>query len=600
MRTQQLRPDELPDELRNVVDATNYEIAELLRAAKELADRENEALKLYSPLPWQEKYHACSNKEVVAVKANQAGGSLMGFVEVARAVTGQDPHRKYPLRDGVAVCLGYGEKHLGRVVHKYLFRPGAFNIIRDEETRRWRPYRPWPREQVRGGLSGDEHRFIEMKPAMPLIPPRFIEGKMAFTKAGEHVFSEVRLTTGWTIYGLNSAGDPSQAQGFQVDLYDIDEDTATEGWYSEAVGRCAIRRGKIRWHALPHGENDELMELIERAEDEERQDTPEAERLSIVIRATAFDNPYYSDESRKANERIWASQGDDVLNARLYGKLTLDSVKMYPTFSPDIHNAIKLEEPMLAVQRVLSDKDHCRFEPPADWTRYMVVDPGHTVCCVSFFTVPPPRDFGDHLIQYDELYLRQCDPVMYGRSVDERTKDRCFEAFIIDRHGGNLGVGTTGGSIETQYVAQHKMLGIRCEQTGNHFRAGSDDVKGRETKLRDLLGIRQDGTTKFLIVVANCPNTVREIKAFKKKTVNTASGKVVLDEGNRKSKAGTHAVECCEYAAAADLNYKKPRPRVNKSTPADFILRERARRARKRRAAHPGSSHITLGPRGNK
>src|SRR3972149_1588114 len=77
--------------------------------------------------------------------------SLAHFVEIARALTGQDPYGKYPKRDGLAVCVAYGERHIGTVIHRYLFRWGAFKMIRDLGSGDWRTYRPWPAERLGGG-----------------------------------------------------------------------------------------------------------------------------------------------------------------------------------------------------------------------------------------------------------------------------------------------------------------------------------------------------------------------------------------------------------------------------------------------------------------
>ena len=100
---------------------TEYQKANIRQLHVEKARRESEALRLYEPLPFQDQYHACHAKEALIQAGNQVGKSLCAFVEDARAATGQDPYGKYPKENGIMVCLGMDEGHIGRTIHKYLF-----------------------------------------------------------------------------------------------------------------------------------------------------------------------------------------------------------------------------------------------------------------------------------------------------------------------------------------------------------------------------------------------------------------------------------------------------------------------------------------------
>ena len=97
---------------------TEYQKANIRQLHVEKAKRESEALRLYEPLPFQDKYHACNAKEALIQAGNQVGKSLCAFVEDARAATGQDPYGKYPKENGIMVCLGMDEGHIGRTIHK--------------------------------------------------------------------------------------------------------------------------------------------------------------------------------------------------------------------------------------------------------------------------------------------------------------------------------------------------------------------------------------------------------------------------------------------------------------------------------------------------
>lgn len=563
-----------------VAKLTPSDITELKALAAAVHDREVEALALYEPLPFQERYHSCMAKECILAKGNQAGGSICGYAEVARAVTGQDPHGKYPERDGIAVCLGYGEGHVGRVIHKYLFRWGAFKIIRDTDTLRWRTYRPWPKDRTIMGRPGDEHRESEARPAPPLIPPRFVEGKLAWKKRSENIFSKATFTTGWELYAFNSVGDPEHGMGFQVDLYHIDEDVANTGWVAEAIARLSIREGLMRWTAMPHRQTDDIVDMIQRAEDEEGSENPR----TVVIYAGIDENPYLSENSKNENRRIWRSMGEDEYIRRTEGKLTLSSVRMYPDFAKEIHctwrplSSWDLEDEQEGkvvrhpIQKYLQSLNG---NIPDHWCKYMSVDPGHTVCAVLLAATPPPQEWGDWRIIYRELYIKRCTAKIFGSELKAIWKPQSFRDFLFDMHGGRLRDLGTGELPVTHYEKALSDHNISCDVRGSRFMAGSDQIEHREMCLRSWLEVRPTGKCAgfptVLIDMNRCPNLVRELISFKKKIVRTAAGEQILDEGNRKS--NTHAVEALEMLAAHGMAYFKPKVAIKQLTGADAILK---------------------------
>lgn len=552
----------------------------------EQATRSIESLRLYRPMPFQDAFHRCRVKECLLLKGNQAGGSVAGFIEDARAATGSDPYGKYPKENGVIACIGFGEKHIGRVIHRYLFRAGAFRMIRDKTDKLWRVFRPWGPEELIGGLAGDGDREADAKLAPPFIPARMIED-IAWDKRSENVFSQVKLKNGWIIYAANSAGDPGQFQGTQVDLAHIDEDTATAGWYPELLNRCSVRRGLMRWTALPHLKNNEMVDVLERAMSDETVPDP----TTVVLRATAYDNIYYPKESKIANEKILKQMGNDVWRQRMLGEIVLDSVLMYPTFTTSIHDALKDQEPRSQVQKILTERNG---EPPEDWTRYAIVDPGHTVCAVTFFTTPPP-ELGNYRIQYAELYLRQCTASRFAAEFLPLYQDHTFESFIIDMHGGSLRELGTGILPVTQYTTELAKLKITSSKTGSNFIPGCDDVAGRRVRLREALGVQRDGTTEYMLVVKRCPATVAEFKRYKKKTVLVNGVAVPTDEGDGRN---IHAIDCVEMAIAHGLPYVKPVHKSKGGGIMDWLFsarQERAERLARKNGSHQ-SGVITLGP----
>ena len=558
---------------------TEQQKKEMRRLYAERSRRRLEALRLYEPLPFQERFHSSKAKEVLLQAGNQVGKSLAAFVEDARAATGQDPHGKYPEENGVMVCLGMDEGHIGRVIHKYLFRAGAFKIIKDSVTSEWRSWHPWEKE--------DWARRKETKPAPPLIPPRYIKN-FAWKKRAQHVFEICELHNGWVIYAMGSKGEPTQ--GFQADLVHIDEDLERPEWYDEMIARLSMRDGKIRWSALPHSKNDALINLSERAEDEIKDKQPS----TVVIRATIFDNPFMPEQVKQENIKRWRKRGEDEYRKRALGEMVTDSILMYPTFSKDLHGAIRQSQPRTQVQKIITEN---KGVPPHEWCRYMVVDPGHAVCAVTFHAVPPPH-IGSQTVVYDELYIQQCTATKFGEYVGVKAKGQSFQSFIIDAHGGRLRDIGSGLLPRRQYSSELEKRRVYSVETGHNFIPGSDDVSGREIKMREWLSIQSDGSPKMLVVTEKCPNLCREFSRFKKKVVNG----YIQDEGNRRSNC--HAIETLEYAVAHGLKYVKPKSNVVNKSRVAMILGERKRRASQSRmntvmrGGGPASTYINLGPTG--
>lgn len=572
----------LPPETKAALEENRAEFAKRKahQVAAELARRETEALRLYRPTEIQDRYHKCTAKECLFQAGNQVGKSLAGFAEIARAVLGQDPYNKYPKTNGICAIVGYKERHVGMVIHKYLFRPGAFSIIRDLETNQWRVWRPW--------VPQDAARAKEKVPAPPLIPERFVEN-IAWKDKAKNVFYKVELTTGWTIYAFGSTAKPDQ--GFQLDLAHIDEDIINENWYAELVARLSIRNGKLRWTALPHNENDALNRVAERGQDEaEDHERGGPEPTTVVIRATIYDNPFMPAEAREANIKLWKSKGEDEYRKRALGELVTDTIRMYPTFSRYTHSIQGYKGKLDGIfDDYLADK-----RLPNHWCRSAIVDPGHHTCAVLFiatFTTP----FGEFHLAYDELYLHQCDAKMFGDNFAMKSKNAWFQRFIIDSHGGAITSMDTGVSPQEAYERELLAREIRCQETGSRFERGCDQIAYRENELRLWLNMKNCGVPTILYDLDMCPNFEREMTRFKKIKIKDE----VIDKGNRK--ANTHLVDCAEYAAAHGLPYCEP-PKMRKDlTPAQrwiqsFKERQRLKAAKSRMFSRGRS--INLGPQG--
>jgi hypothetical protein len=506
--------------------------------------------------------------------------SLAAFVELARAVTGQDPLNRYPQKDGVAMVVSYDEKSIGTNVYRYLFRPGQFKIIQDLVTKEWRTFRPWRPE--------DAARAREAKPAPPLIPKRMIKGKIAYRRKGTRIIAQFELVNGWIVLVFSSKADP--AGGFQSDFALIDEDLDKSEWYDETLARLSIRSGRLVWGALPLAHNDAMTTALIRAEEQRGKPNPTIE----VFKATVFDNPYLDAATRERNVAAWKAKGDDVYRKRALGHMILDSWLMYPMFDKRFHSVVKHqnEGPRLPVQQAVTDN---RGMPPANWTRYMIVDPGFSVCAVGFFAVPPPA-IGDHAVLYDLLYMRNCIPTTFGEAVEKKTRGFNWEEFIIDMHGAKLRGADEKNTLEL-YTEQLKLRGVQSNKSGFSFTPASDDTRARADQFREWLATRPDGTPKFMYVPQHCEDFEREIRNFKKqKDARTGHPS---DDANRRQPC--HAIETCEYAAGHGLPYVEPKKVVAKLTSDELVGAAESERAKWRRMMHhrPGQrNHVHIGPRG--
>lgn len=555
-----------------------YERAEAEKRAMEaeLLERYGESLAIYQPTPFQEQFHACTAKQCLLKKGQQTGGSIALLVELARAVTGQDPYGKYPKENGVAVILGMSLDHLGINIHPYLFEGAKFKIIRDRETHEWRPFRPWEPDDVA--------RKKEAVDAPPLIPERYVKGGYAGIKyedRGKNIFTRVEFVNGWVLHGMGSQGVPKA--GFQADLVCIDEDLERSSWYQEMIARLLIRDGLLRWAALPYGHNDAIQNMIELAEDEAKEPEPQV----VCIEATIYDNPYMPEKSRDATMKAWRQESEEVYQMRAFGTMRLGCL-MYPTFYKHVH-CIPRPEGLGKLYELLMKRNG---NPPEDWCRYKLTDPGHTTCGVLFVAVPPPEEFGDYAVCYDECYIHECDAPKYGLAVSRKARDQQFEMFICDMHGGKLRDIGSGQLPHVQYSRELAKHGIFSNRTGSGFWPGVPDEASRQTSLRRWLSIRDDGTTKFQVLSAFCPNLVNEITRLKRR-IDAKTG-VVLDEKRLHSK--DHLTDLAEYAAANGLPYV--RPRGTRRVEFNSIQAMRSRLDALVSAQTPQDNFINLGPQG--
>jgi hypothetical protein len=539
---------------------TQHALSEMKDVQSALAERRLEALRLYVPMPRQDEIHKCIASERIVLGGNRAGKSLCVAVEAARAATGQDPYGKYPKENGNLVIVGRNWQHIGMVIHNILFKAGAFKIIRDEVTGTWRAFRPGP----------DDARKAEAKPAPPLIPPRLIKD-MSWVQKNAGYLNKAELNNGWTIYCFSSEGEPPQ--GFQADLVWLDEDLNNERWVGEMQARLADRKGRFVWSAMPHSRNDALLGLCERADKAEEDGIKDPIIKKFTLRF--LDNAAIDPEEKLKNIERWASLGEDELRMRAEGEFTTQSTLMYPTFNASIH---------MMDRSALPDG-----QIPPDWTRYVGIDPGHAVMATLFAAVPPDEKF---LLIYDELYIRNCNALIWGEQFAAKANEQWIYAAIMDMHGGALRDLGSGRLPHELYSEELKKRGIKFAISGHQFIPGSDDIPARTALVRQMFHVRGDGTARLRILEGACPNLVRELKRYRKKTTTVNGTVYITDEPQTRGEV--HAAQTLEYLCAYEPKYHTPPNRPGKEP---WWVKWRAERlARQRKSEDPC---ILLAPTGS-
>lgn len=524
-----------------------------------------DALALYKPLPRAEEFHACMAHTRLLSGSNRSSKTTSALVEMARLARGMDPYRKLPRTDLRMLILGPTEDHLSKPIYEKLARPGAFAIVKDVEHGFWRAVRPDPNNPAQLDPVDDARR-AEWQPAPPLIPLR--PKQVAWVDRGREIPSLFKLDNGSEIMFRSSMADLKR--GIHLHAAMPDEEIERSEHISELQARLLDKEGYLFWSYTPQHATPVLYALHEMAQ----RGDPEVREFQFML----DDNPYIS-ASAKANF-LATLTSDQERQVRYFGGYALMGRQRYPEFRDSIH----------AVQP---------FQIPPDWMRFFVVDPGWQVCATAFLAVKP--DCSEvHL--YDELYLRNLTPSMWGDALAAKCTDQMWEMFIID---GKAGAQTqiNGVTQQAHFVNELMKRGIRSRRTGYGFFFGTPNETSREGSLKKWLTLRPMEVDPenpeaeppmrptFFFHLGKCPNFVREManQWYKK------------DLPDVRARTDDHLVDTVEYAAAffdsedqQGLYYVPPNPAdppVPDSAVWDMLQAKREHYRKK----HPQVGGISLG-----
>ena len=522
----------------------------LYKIIKEVSSRRKESLKLFRPMVNQEEFFACRAPERVLRGGNRGGKTLSAAVEVARAVTGSDPHGKYPATNGKFACVGWDLQHCADVMFVKLFGPGPFKAIKCPITGDFRSFDPTIKYD-------SEHEWLAV-PSGPLIPKRFIK-EISWEDKRRGVARVVRLTTGWEINFYSSKSDPPQ--GIDIDGAWFDEEIVLAKWYKEISARFLDRRRKLEgggtsypmfiWSATPLAGTEQLLDLSTRADLQVGEPNPTTVEFILGL----LDNKHISDASK--TEFIKKLASEDEYKVRVLGEHAIVGTRIYPEFAPR------------GMHKIAS------FPVPLDWTRYCAIDPGRQVCAVLFAAIPPPgHALASHVIVYKELYVKRCDAKLFAKSMAECTAGEEMQEWWIDHQAGRMTEIGSGRTPEEQYSSALKELNVRSRHNEYSFSWGSPDLSAGILAFRNSLNLASDGLPRFLFMTDNLNNFCNEMERYSYK--RSHSGEVTDDV----IKKNDHLVDCARYLAQADLRYVRPRKSVVASYTNDVIKAKRKKRQR--------------------
>lgn len=516
---------------------------------------------------------SCPDKTFVAkdliVTHNTAAGS---WEVAAHALKQQKYNNRFTsaISDLRIACVGLKTENISEVFYRKLCLPGAFHCIRDELTGEPRAYRPFDPKDV----ARKEERF----PAPPLLPPEVIKD-IAWADKAKGVFKKITLNNGTEIMAYTGGSNSNPPQGMDLDIVWFDEEIDNPAFYPELSARLLDRNGLFVWTATPQNASVELFNLYQDARDGSR--VISGRPLTECFKLTLDGNPHIDDHQKEILKAKFEHDAE-AYAVRVEGDFAIEGHFVFGDWNKEVHG--------------WSIDDH--FEDgkvPDNWSRYMIVDPGHTKCAVLFLAVPDPSSkYGDMVLAYDELYMDKCIPEMFGNEVALKVGNDVFQEFIIDAHGGkNKGLSGLASPI-TAYSEQLHAREIASAFTGSGFTYGDADIKGRVSRARQWLypSPKRNGFPRLRVDLQRCPNFVMEIERYTKKKING----VVYDEPDDK-KCGkyNHLMHCFQYAAAHGCPYIRPVP-PKKDLPKIFRAYQEWQEMEEAARAAKMPDYFSLGP----
>jgi len=503
-----------------------------------MLERERDGVRMFRTLDYQDNIFLSEASEYLILGGNRSGKSICAaskFAAVARDIPvvlsdGREVDQRLSWQKNHALkmwAIGLNWDHV-RTIYRLLFRPGLYRIIRDGESTLYRAFDP----------SRDKGREKETKASWPLIPFSEVKGgyngiKWEDKKAEQ--FKLVELLNGNIIEAYASTGDVKM--GDPVDYIWIDEEIAIHGHYAEWQARLSDRKGRIVWSTIPES-NPVLANTHERAV-RQKTEIVEKSRQKVTVDFTVLDfmdNPHIDDEEK---DKRWEGFSEEDRRKRIRGEFVFDDLKIYPAFHRDIHRAIYANEELDdGVSKILRARNG---QPPPDWTRELILDPGTKRPAVLFGAIPPQVTMFEgkeyelwgngkepYFICYDEIYLPRVTAREIAQHIRRKTEGYIFERFIIDGKAAAQTPMGFAGTIGQNYSDEFMKASLQCRATGPYFTYGDPSFANASKLVEAALLIRPCGTPRLRVVVDKCPELTRQIERNLKATEAGLEGKQTI------------------------------------------------------------------------
>lgn len=570
-------------------------------AARKAIVKENDGLVMFQALETQDELFTTDGSEILVDGSNRAGKTIALAVRFAailrdmpvrlsdgRLYEVRMPHQKN--RALIMWVVGKMWSHVGNTIWRVLFKRGLYKIIRDERTGRWRAFHP----------VKDAARKHETKPSYPLIPlAEVVNGLsgIAWEDKKLKAFKSFQHINGTMVNAYASTGEVEE--GVPVDEIWVDEKLENPGHYGEYLMRLLDNKGRISWSSLCRADP-KLMEVSRRAAEQKREvergERTKAECVEIRLRLMA--NPFIDQEEKQkavdrlpGDERIW----------RIDGEFFVGNLMIYPTFNRNIHRAIfSSPEGEDAISAILRERNG---QPPDDWTRELVLDPGTTKPAVMLCAIPPSvttfrgKDVAlwmndePYLIVYDEIYMARLTAAELAEKVLTKTKGYQFERFIIDGKAAAQTPMGYAGTIGGNYSKEFEKRGLRCRQTGSQWMYGDPNFVTGQQMVDAALAIRPCGTPRLRIVIEHCPELVLQMEGNLRAVERGLDGNEIIQDKPAKGQKDDLR-RTLEYWCSRSPQYVPVTRFEPEMTRGERVWRDLQARGKKHR--EPGT--INIGP----
>lgn len=427
------------------------------------AEGKKDALAMYKPLPAAAPFHACRAYQRILSGSNQGGKTNAAETEWALIGRGMDPHEKRSPRDLRMGAVGKDSKHIGSVMWKKLYWPGAFDTIIDADTGLLRSTRP-SLDDSRVLDPSDLARKGEWMPSPPMIPPScIVPGGIVWESKGEGIPSQVNLKNGTEMLFRTSNGAPWQ--GIQLDVVHFDEEITDPRWLPESLARLQRRNGIFIWSATPQASTPQLLALHKAflAGD------PDVAEFTLLT----SDNPYFDPIAKERFRKSLLMLGDEEYAVRWLGHYAILGRAAYPQYSLE---AMGVD----------------MWDIPRDWMIVVSIDPGTQYCAYVILAVPPSADC--IYVAY-ECELRNKDADAFAVSLREALAGRIPEAYVFDGRAGDQKSMGRADTVGDHYSKAMKRAGVPASVlTGHDFAYGNNQPASRELSAKNLMNT---GRLKF-------------------------------------------------------------------------------------------------------